>query len=332
MAPISIAAIAFGLIFGGSLVGLLLGRILPEHHSSTESLGVVRLSMGLIATITALVLSLVTSSAKTGFDTENATVKQTAASILTFDRMLANYGPEATPIRQSLRTILTEKAAKIWPEEGIGSVDAAAVDTNVGEHIVDQILALQPQTDAQRWYQSQALDLCSQILQTRWIVYGGSGGSIPTLFLTVMIGWLVLLFGSFGLFAPLNGTVVGALLIGTLTVATSIFLILEMDEPFNGLLKVSSDPIQYTLARLSHYTGTDAEHFQNFVIFTNYAFYIDEFCRLAKQYMADGHPDYDASGGVPALQEVLFSLTSSRGCFGACNYPRYWAIYVSACW
>lgn len=252
MAPISIAAIAFGLIFGGSLVGLLLGRILPEHHSSTESFGVVRLSMGLIATITALVLSLVTSSAKTGFDTENATVKQTAASILTFDRMLANYGPEATPIRQSLRTILTEKAAKIWPEEGIGSVDAAAVDTNVGEHIVDQILALQPQTDAQRWYQSQALDLCSQILQTRWIVYGGSGGSIPTLFLTVMIGWLVLLFGSFGLFAPLNGTVVGALLIGTLTVATSIFLILEMDEPFNGLLKVSSDPIQYTLARLSH--------------------------------------------------------------------------------
>jgi AMP nucleosidase len=51
--------------------------------------------------------------------------------------------------------------------------------------------------------------------------------------------------------------------------------------------------VDYSLHRLSHYTGTEAEHFQNFVIFTNYAFYIDEFCRIAQQYMAEGHPDYD---------------------------------------
>lgn len=52
--------------------------------------------------------------------------------------------------------------------------------------------------------------------------------------------------------------------------------------------------VDYSLYRLSHYTGTDADHFQNFVIFTNYAFYVDEFCRIAMEHMANGHPDYDA--------------------------------------
>src|SRR5690606_23148176 len=52
--------------------------------------------------------------------------------------------------------------------------------------------------------------------------------------------------------------------------------------------------IDYSLHRLSHYTGTEARHFQNFVIFTNYSFYVDEFCRIAKEHMAAGHPHYDS--------------------------------------
>ncbi|HHG90979.1 MAG TPA: AMP nucleosidase, partial [Devosia sp.] len=52
--------------------------------------------------------------------------------------------------------------------------------------------------------------------------------------------------------------------------------------------------VDYSLHRLNHYTATDPEHFQNFVIFTNYQFYIDEFCRLARQFMAEGHPVYDS--------------------------------------
>lgn len=248
MSPMLVASIAFGCIVGGALIGMIVGSRLPEHHHESSSKDVVRLAMAMIGTMTALVLGLITASAKNSFDTEDAAVKHTAATLLTLDRMLADYGPETKPIRAAMHGLIATKVQQMWPEAA--GVETSATPTSGSERIAADILALKPSTDAQRWYQSRALELTGEILQSRWVVFSGAGKSVQVVFLVVIICWLTVLFGSFALFAPRNATVVGALLICTLSVAASIFLILEMDDPFSGVMKISSAPMRYALAHI----------------------------------------------------------------------------------
>ena len=204
--------------------------------------------MAMVATLTALVLGLITASAKSAFDAEDAAIKGTSASVLSLDRMLADYGPATKGIREQLRHILTDRINAVWPEEKTGaSLDVGAAP---GESIVRSILELTPQTEAQQWYKSEALALCGEILKARWVVFGGTESTVPSTFLIVIICWLTVLFGSFGLFAPRNATAAGALLICSLSVAASIFLILEMNTPFSGVMKVSSAPLRFAMAHI----------------------------------------------------------------------------------
>lgn len=250
MSPLTIATISFGCILAGALIGAIAGAKLPDHHLTSDSKDLVRISMAMLATMTALLLGLLTSSAKGAFDAEDAAIKSTAASILSLDRMLADYGPQTQPIRDSIRSLINAKIDQIWPEDGPAVVDLGRGTVNSGEQIVRQMLALTPQSAAQEWYKARALDLSTQMLQARWIVFGATQASPPSLFLVVVIAWLTVLFGSFGLFAPRNGTVFAALLICTLSVSASIFLILEMDNPFGGIMKVPSDPLRYAAAHM----------------------------------------------------------------------------------
>ncbi len=251
MSPVEIAVISFGCILGGAVIGSLLGSRLPDHHLASESKDVVRLSMAMIATLTALVLGLVTASAKSAFDAEDAAIKSTSATVLSLDRMLADYGTQTNDIRDHLQRALAERLAATWPEGHPKSVVLEPSGVPPSETIVRQIIALVPQTDAQQWYKARALDLSDEILRARWIVFGGSESSVPQMFLVVIICWLTVLFGSFGLFAPRNATVSGALLICSLSVAASIFLILEMNTPFSGVMKISSAPMQYAVSHIN---------------------------------------------------------------------------------
>jgi hypothetical protein len=246
-----IASLSLLAIVGGTAVGMLVGRRLPDHHLESASKDVVRLSMAMIATMTALVLGLVTGSAKSTFDGDDTAVKHTAASLLALDRDLAAYGPETTPIREALKATITAKVDSIWGDAGAGAeVRAGVHGASGGEKLLAGILALTPTNDAQRWYQQRALSLSSDIMQTRWFVFNGSGRSVPIVFLIVIVAWLTVLFGSFALFAPPNATVIAALLLCALSVSASIFLILEMDDPFNGLMRISDVPIRYALEQM----------------------------------------------------------------------------------
>lgn len=249
MSAIEIAMFSFLAIMGGAGVGFVVGRMLPEHHLESDSKDVVRLSMAMIATMTALVLGLVTGSAKNTFDTDDTAVKHTAASLLALDRDLAAYGSETSAIRKALQSHVSAKVDSIWRDVG-AEMREGAQGASGGEKLIGAILALTPSTDPQRWYQARALDLANEIMQTRWFVFNGSERSVPMVFVIVIVCWLTVLFGSFGLFAPSNATVIGALLLCALSVSASIFLILEMDDPFNGLMRISDVPIRYALAQM----------------------------------------------------------------------------------
>jgi hypothetical protein len=117
MNPTKIGIVTFAFAFGGVVLGIWLRSALPKHHLDVESKDSVKLGIGLIATITALILGLVTASAKTAFDAVDGAVKETAVQLLTLDRLLARYGPETGQIRTGLKQAVGERINMIWPQD-----------------------------------------------------------------------------------------------------------------------------------------------------------------------------------------------------------------------
>ncbi len=251
VSSIGIAGIVFACTFAATLGGMAMSKVLPQGHLSKESKDAVMAGMGMLATTTALVLGLMIASAKGAFDAQDNAVKQAAADILTLDRVLARYGPETKEAREQLRRAVAFRIATTWPEGGSGR---GRLDTNesapAGEAAENLILGLSPKTEAQRRLRTQALDLSARVLRTRWLVLGEAGSSIPRPFLVVVVCWVTVIFGSFALFAPRNATVITILLICALSVAASIFLIMEMDRPFEGVIRVSGAPFEYMYGHL----------------------------------------------------------------------------------
>jgi hypothetical protein len=251
MNPTFVAALVFACTFGGALTAMAVQSRLPPAHLSGDTKDVVKLGMGLVATMAALVLGLVTASAKSAFDKQDTNVKFSAAQVLSLDRVLARYGPGVDEIRRTLASLAAYRLALTWPEDASQPVRLDAPDvTALVEGINDRIRELRPETDAQRALQARALKISDDLLETRWLMLGGAGSSVPKPFLMVIVFWLTMLFASFGLFAPRNGTVIAVLLACSVSVAASLFLILEMDDPFHGVMKVSSAPIRFTIERL----------------------------------------------------------------------------------
>jgi hypothetical protein len=248
MNPMTTGGMVFACVFGGALLGMLLRKILPDDHLSSDSKDVVKLGMGLIGTMAALVLSLLISSAKGSYDTRSSEVAQLSANVMLLDRLLAHYGPEAREARDLLHRTTAGLIEQIWPGSGAGSSEARA--SAGSEAFYDKIQALSPQNDAQRSLQAQALSVSVSLGQTRWLLVGQSARSIPMPFLVVLICWLAFIFMSFGLFPRPNTTVIVALFVCALSFSSAIFLILELDRPFAGLIQISSAPMREALGRL----------------------------------------------------------------------------------
>src|SRR6202047_3408968 len=106
MSAPGLSCLIVALTLGGILLGALLRTTLPQHHLSKDSQDVVRLGVGLIATIAALVLGLLIAAAKGSFDTQSGQVKQIIADMILLDLLLEQYGPEAAPIRSRMRSLI----------------------------------------------------------------------------------------------------------------------------------------------------------------------------------------------------------------------------------
>jgi hypothetical protein len=244
-----LAFTTFFCTFSAALIATVIRGRLPAPHLSKESQDVVRLGIGLVATMTALLLGLVTAAARSTFDAQDVAIRNSGAAILTLDRHLARYGPDAEPIRDLIRRAIAARLEEIWHVNGgIAALHAAGGAPPI-EDIENRILALSPQNDSQRWFKSEALKLSQEIVKARWRVLE-SGGAVPVPFLVVVIFWLTVTFASFGLYAPRNATVVAVLFVAAVSVAAAVFLVLELDGPLDGFIRVSSRPMEYVLSQL----------------------------------------------------------------------------------
>jgi hypothetical protein len=242
--PIAISLITFAFVFGGALLGIALHAILPQNHMTSDSKDVVKLGIGLVATLAALVLGLLTASAKTSFDTQNVELTEMSSRVVLLDRILAHYGPEAQEARSELRSSVVHTLDTML------SKDASQLESTKSEVLFDTIQGLSATGDAQRSIKAEALSTVLALGQTRWLIAEQRVNSVSVPLLTVLIFWLTIIFTSFGLFAPRNMTVVVSLFVSALSVSGAIFLILEMYSPYTGLIHVSSTPLRAALTRL----------------------------------------------------------------------------------
>ena len=251
MNPTIAGLIVFACTFAGALFGFWL-QTRVQHHLDADSRDAVKTGIGLVSTMTALILGLVTASAKSSFDEVNLAVESGARDVLTLDRLLARYGPETRELREDFKDAVERRIDMVWPQ---GSSRPAQLDpsrlSSDAEGLAERIRALTPRDESQRWLQARAGEAAEKLLQARWVAFADSEASVPGPFLGVMLFWLTITFVSFGLLATRNATVVTVLFVCAVSVGSALFLILEMDGPFQGLLSVSGDPLRFAYAHIN---------------------------------------------------------------------------------
>ena len=248
MSAIALSCITFLCISGGALLGMFL----PGHHLSADEKDVIRLGTGLIGTIAALVLGLLIASAKSSYDTQSTQITNLTTDTILLDHLLEEYGPETGAVRNLLRRGVAILADRMWRENSSDAAKAAPFEASAAsEAFFAKLQQLSPQNDSQRSLQGRAIQTSTDIAQTRLLLFAQKNNSIPMPFLVVLIFWLTIIFGSFSLFAKPNAIVLGSLFVFALSAAGAIYLVLELGQPFAGLMQISSAPLRDALTPLS---------------------------------------------------------------------------------
>lgn len=251
MSPVVDAIVVLATVFGSGLLGLFLRSVLPDRHLQEDSLGMVRLCTGVIATLAALVLGLLVASAKANYDRISDEVTQAAAATVLLDRTLAQFGPQTKEARGLLRTAVASAVDTVFSNHGRGVADLDDPKRLLaGEKLQAEIRQLAPENDVQRTLQAHAMELSNEVAKMRLLTVTQAEGSIPTGFLVVLVLWLAIMFAGFGLVTSKNPTVIVTLFLCALSLAGAVFMIEELNQPLQGLMRISGAPVRYALAHL----------------------------------------------------------------------------------
>jgi hypothetical protein len=247
MKSIAVTSVVFGLVFAGALAGI---SVRATHDPlASEAKEVVRLTMGLMTTMTGLVLGMLVSSAKSSYDARKNEVAEMSTQIVVIDRLLAGYGPETAEIRVQFRQLVEVGIERIWPRQGLQPFDLKPTDH--GQTLVEQIQLLEPKNNGQTSTIAQVTPLILTLRQTQWRMFlKTEQRAIPLPLLIVVVSWLSAIFFSFGLFAAPNAIVLTTFAVGAIGVSSAIFIIRGMYTPFAGALKISPAPILKALGEM----------------------------------------------------------------------------------
>jgi hypothetical protein len=251
MNSLVVSGILLASALGGLVVGVFLRKVVPDPHLDGDSRDVVKMGTGLVAAVTGLVLGLLTASAKSSYDTQRANLHQMAANTVLLDRGMHQFGPEAGESRALLRQTLISLIDHLWPANAYqpAGLDDPEFAANASA-LIESIRNLPAKSESQISIKSQALQLSMELGRARWQLHRWEDSSIPLPFLVILNFWLAILFLSFGLFMPRNATVLAVLFVCAVSVAGALFLIVELDQPFAGLVRISSAPLKNALTQI----------------------------------------------------------------------------------
>jgi hypothetical protein len=251
MSATAIGLIVAAFVFAGGILGTQLHHLLPAKHLSKETRDVVMLVTGMLSVLASLVLGLLIATAKSSYDAKGASVRTLAADMVLLDETLRDYGDDALNARRLLRDYATNLLHDVWPE---GSANAYLIENDEAfkslEGAWEAIRSLKANGERERRLVDDALAASTALLRQRWLLVEESGPSVRAFVIAILVSWIVAIFVSFGMNAPRNLTVYAALLICAFAMGSAIFLILELDRPFEGLLQISSQPVVKALANM----------------------------------------------------------------------------------
>ncbi len=243
--------LSFVSIVAGIILGMRLRTRLSPARLGHDTKEVVRLGAGLLATLAAVVISLMIASAKSSYDTQDAHFRQLAAYLVETDQLLAQYGPEAMPVRKLMRESVPAAMDRIWNEKAVASQDTAFTANSLAEQLYTAIEALSPVNDAQRSLKPRIVQASNDIARTRLLLFADGDKPILTPFLLILIVWLTVIFVSFGLYVEPGVVAWTALLVFALSVSSALFLVADLSQPFAGLMQISKEQLRHTLVPLN---------------------------------------------------------------------------------
>jgi hypothetical protein len=260
MKDVGIAGLALVLVMASSAIGLLLQSRLREPHRRRETTDAIRLIMAIVVTFTALFLGLVMSSVKSSHDLFDARLRGFVSDVIQLDLRLKEYGEPAAPMRATLRTYVAAAIADTWRDEPRPSgVYPTFAPTQSYEReqlgamlfeLDNAIRRLEPPDDFHRKLAESIAARMTDLLQQRSLLVVTPQDTVSLPLIILMVFWLVMIFGVFGLTSPRNRVVYAALLMCAVSVSSAIYLILDLDKPLDGLINVSSAPMRSALRHI----------------------------------------------------------------------------------
>lgn len=246
MSPSTISLIALLCIFGSAIAGMLLKERLPSHHLNDESMAIIKAARSVVIGLAALTLGLLIATAKSSFDSKQIELKDSAAKMIVLDRLLLKDGAQSEKAREALYQVATTGIA-ILEKIGKDGMDHKLVSGEGMDRFISILMQLPEQNPSQAWIKNSALSLGNEIAVSRWKIYQGSSSSISPLFLATLVFWLMTIFFSLGLIAPFNLLVVASLFTAAISMTGAILLTLELDQPYGGLIQMSTEPLKMAL-------------------------------------------------------------------------------------
>lgn len=250
MTATATSALIAGIIFAASLIGLALPRVLPERHLSKDTLDAIKLGTGMLSVLASLVLGLMIATVKTSFDTTASQVRAYAADLIVLDETLRDYGQAAVPIRRMVRDYTAKLLNDVLLSDDQPYLTENRQAGDMLESIREHIRDLPTSAPGQGWLVDQSLQIVTSLLRERWLLIEHAGPSVHPLVIWLLVSWIVAIFISFGINAPRHATMMAAFLVVSVAIGSSMFLVLEMDTPFEGVLRVSSRPMQIALTHM----------------------------------------------------------------------------------
>ncbi len=231
---------------GVSAGHVLRGR-LRDGELSSDTKDFVKVVVGFMTTMAALLLSLQLSSAKTSFDSQELQVVGLSSQVLFLDRALAHSGSGAARARITLRGVVTGMLERSWPDTFRGN----RPQTPPGSYaLYDDIQKISPAKGPQEFAKQRALETAIDVGKSLRLISQEGSSSTTLPLLGVEISWVTVIFIFFGLLAPSNRPAITALVLSAFVVATAIFLIAAMSSPFSGIIRISGAPLQAALTQI----------------------------------------------------------------------------------
>jgi len=241
------AGSAFALILAGTILGAIVRSRLPEHHLTGDSKEVIRLATALVATLTALVLALLFAATRASFEHTSASVSRLATDISELDDVLEEYGPAGTAIRKQLRNEIGPLIDAMWRDDALAAGRTVPARPKHNSSALAMVHDLQPKTPGQASLHARALQISTDIQQTRLSLFARPPDSFSTPFMVVLVLWMMFLFTTFSMSAKPNPTLAIVLFVCILSASGAIYLILELGLPFGGLMQVSNESLRDAL-------------------------------------------------------------------------------------